>query len=75
MDAGVGSADVLRDRKATCFFAIKDDMVNAGARYEDSEVVRDGNLVTSRKPEDLPAFCRTIIRAVSEGKAKGTRVA
>jgi len=69
------SADVLRGRKATCFFAIKDDMVNAGARYEDSEVVRDGNLVTSRKPEDLPAFCRTIIRAVSEGKAKGTKVA
>jgi protease I len=69
------SADVLRDRKATCFFAIKDDLVNAGARYEDSEVVRDGNLVTSRKPEDLPAFCRTIIRAVSEGKVKGAEVA
>jgi len=62
------SADVLRGRRATCFFAIKDDIVNAGARYEDREVVRDGNLVTSRKPEDLPAFCRTIIEALSEGK-------
>ena len=59
------SADVLRGRKATCFFAIKDDLVNAGARYEDSEVVRDCNVVTSRKPEDLPAFCRTIIQAIS----------
>jgi protease I len=71
----LASADVLRDRKATCFFAIKDDLVNAGARYEDSEVVRDGNLVTSRKPEDLPAFCRTIIQAISGGKAKGAKVA
>jgi protease I len=52
---------VLKGRRATCFFAIKDDVVNAGARYEDSEVVVDGNLVTSRKPEDLPAFCRAAI--------------
>jgi protease I len=63
------SADVLRGRKATCFFAIKDDLVNAGALYEDREVVRDGNLVTSRKPEDLPAFCRTIIQALSGANA------
>ena len=62
------SADVLRGRKATCFFAIKDDLVNAGALYEDREVVRDGNLVTSRKPEDLPAFCRTILQALSGAK-------
>jgi len=62
------SADVLRGRKATCFFAIKDDLVNAGALYEDWEVVRDGNLVTSRKPEDLPAFCRTILQALSGAK-------
>jgi len=63
------SAGVLRGRRATCFFAIKDDLVNAGALYEDREVVRDGNLVTSRKPEDLPAFCRTIIEALSGAKA------
>jgi protease I len=63
------SADVLRGRKATCFFAIKDDLVNAGALYEDREVVRDGNLVTSRKPEDLPAFCRTILQAVVGARA------
>ena len=57
----LASADVLTGRKATSFFAIKDDMINAGARWEDSEVVVDGNLVTSRKPEDLPAFLKAII--------------
>jgi protease I len=56
------SAGILDGRKATSFFAIKDDMANAGARWEDSEVVVDGNLITSRKPEDLPAFLREIIR-------------
>jgi protease I len=62
------SADVLRNKRATSFFSIKDDLVNAGAIYEDSEVVRDGNLITSRTPDDLPAFCRTIIKALSEKK-------
>lgn len=58
------SADVLRGRKATSFFAIMTDVVNAGAEWIDAEVVRDRNLVTSRKPEDLPAFmkaCLTVI--------------
>ena len=59
------SAGILKGRRATCFFAIKDDVVNAGARYEDAEVVVDGNLVTSRKPEDLPAFCRAAIQVVA----------
>ena len=60
------SAGVLKGRTATCFFAIKDDVQNAGARYVDREVVRDGNLITSRTPADLPAFCREIIEALSE---------
>jgi len=51
------SAGVLKGRHATSFFAIKDDVVNAGAHWEDSEVVVDENIVTSRKPDDLPAFC------------------
>ncbi len=55
------SAGMLKGRRATCYFAIKDDVVNAGAIYEDSEVVVDRNLVTSRKPEDLPAFCKAAI--------------
>jgi protease I len=59
------SAGILKGRKATCFFAIKDDLVNAGAQYEDAEVVVDGNLVTSRKPEDLPAFCRASIQVLT----------
>ena len=57
----LASAGILKGRKATCFFAIKDDLVNAGASYEDAEVVVDRNLVTSRKPDDLPAFCRACI--------------
>lgn len=60
------SAGILRDRRATCFFAIKDDVVNAGADYVDAEVVVDRNLVTSRKPEDLPAFCRAAIHVLVE---------
>ncbi len=59
------SADILKGRRATCFFAIKDDVLNAGARYEDAEVVVDGNLVTSRKPEDLPAFCRASLEVLA----------
>jgi len=58
------SADVLRGRKATSFSSIKDDMVNAGAEWVDDEVVRDGNIITSRQPSDLPAFCREIINAL-----------
>jgi protease I len=60
------SAGVLKGRRATCFFAIKDDVIHAGARYEDAEVVVDQNLVTSRKPEDLPAFCRASLRVLTE---------
>jgi protease I len=59
------SAGILKGRKATCFFAIKDDVVNAGAKWEDAEVVVDNNLVTSRKPEDLPAFCRESIKVLA----------
>jgi len=59
------SAGILKDRQATSFFAIADDLKNAGARWVDEETVVDGNLVTARKPEDLPAFCRAIISALS----------
>jgi len=60
------SAGILKGKTATCFHAIKDDMVNAGARYVDEEVVVDGNLITSRKPDDLPAFCREIVKALEK---------
>jgi protease I len=62
------SAGVLKGRRATCFFAIKDDLIHAGAQYEDSEVVVDFNLVTSRKPDDLPAFCRASIGVLTAAR-------
>ena len=55
------SAKILKGKKCTSFSAIKDDMINAGALWEDEEVVIDGNLITSRTPDDLPAFCRAIL--------------
>jgi deglycase len=62
------STQALKGRKATCFFSIKDDVINAGAKYMDAEVVRDGNIITSRKPDDLPAFMQAVIEAVREAK-------
>lgn len=59
------SAGILKGRRATCFSSIKDDLVHAGAEYEDAEVVIHGNLVTSRSAEDLPAFCRAFLRTLS----------
>ena len=56
------SAGIVKGKKATSFFAIKDDMINAGAVFIDKEVVVDGNLITSRTPNDLPAFCTQIIK-------------
>jgi protease I len=58
------SAGILKGRKVTSFFAIRDDMVNAGAQWMDEEVVCDGNLISSRTPADLPAFCRAIVDAL-----------
>ncbi len=60
----LASAGVLRGRTVTGFFSIKDDLINAGANYVDKEVVRDGNIITSRFPADLPAFMREIIAAL-----------
>ena len=59
------SAQILKGKKATSFYAIKDDMINAGADWEDSEMVRDGNLISSRTPQDLPAFSNAIIEALA----------
>ncbi len=61
----LASAEIVRGRKATCFKAIKDDLIHAGARYVDAEVAVDGNLITSRMPTDLPAFCREIAKALA----------
>ncbi len=58
------SAGVLKGRRVTGFSAIKDDLVNAGAYFVDEQVVVDGNLITSRNPYDLPAFCSEIIKKI-----------
>lgn len=63
----LASAGILKGKKATGFSAIKDDMVNAGCEFMDKEVVVDGNLITSRNPYDLPAFCREIIKQLRKG--------
>ncbi|MHA1758175.1 MAG: type 1 glutamine amidotransferase domain-containing protein [Promethearchaeota archaeon] len=60
----LASANIVKGKKITSFFSIKDDLINAGAKWIDKEVVQDGNIITSRKPDDLPAFCRTIIEAL-----------
>ena len=58
--------DALKGRRATSFVAIRHDMINAGANWVDAECVVDGNLITSRKPDDLPAFCSAIIDKLSK---------
>ena len=60
----LASAKILEGKTVTSFFAIKDDLVHAGAKWVDQEVVVDGNLITSRTPDDLPAFMRTVIAAM-----------
>jgi deglycase len=61
----LASADIVKGKTVTAFFAIKDDLVHAGAKFVDQEVCVDGNLITSRKPEDLPAFLKAIIAAMN----------
>ncbi len=60
------SAGVYRGVRVTGSPGIKDDLINAGAHWEDCEVVVDRNYISSRKPDDLPAFCREIIKFVSK---------
>ena len=61
-------ADVVKGRKMTSFLSIKKDLVNAGALWEDAEVVCDHGLVTSRNPNDLPAFNKKMVEEIKEGK-------
>jgi protease I len=61
------SAKILKGKRATSVRAIKDDMENAGVIWEDSAVVVDANLISSRTPADLPQFCRALIQALERG--------
>jgi protease I len=60
-------ADIVRDRKLTSFPSVRTDLMNAGAMWQDSEVVTDNGLVTSRSPKDLPAFNKKMVEEISEG--------
>jgi protease I len=60
----LASAKILSGRTVTSFFAIRDDLAHAGAQWMDAEVVVDGNLITIRTPDDLPAFMRAVIEAL-----------
>lgn len=62
------SAGIVRGRTVTSFPSIRDDLVNAGARWVDQEVVVDGHLVSSRMPADLPAFCRALVDLLARAR-------
>ena len=59
-------ADVVQGKTATCYKSIRTDLKNAGANVVDQEVAIDGNLITSRNPNDIPAFSKALIEAVGE---------
>jgi protease I len=61
----LASAGILDGVRLTSFYSIKDDLVHAGAEWVDEEVVNDNNIITSRNPNDLPAFCREIINTLA----------
>lgn len=71
----LAEADVCRGRRLTSVSAIRTDLRNAGAEWVNEEVVQDGNLITSRTPDDLPAFCRSIIAALQQGTPAEQRLA
>ena len=60
------SAGVLTDRKATCYQGVAEELQEAGAEYQDAEVIVDDNLITARIPSDLPAFCREMMKQIRE---------
>lgn len=59
---------IVKDRRVTSYKSIRTDVINAGGQWEDSEVVTDQGLVTSRNPNDLPAFCAKLVEEIPEGK-------
>jgi protease I len=66
-------ADVVRGRTVTSWPSLKTDLKNAGATWVDQEVVTDNGLVTSRKPDDIPAFNRKMLEEIAEGRHAGAR--
>jgi protease I len=70
----LASADIIEDREVTGYISIKDDLVHAGAHFVDRSVVRDGNIITSRQPEDLPDFTAVLVEALLESSTAGIHV-
>ncbi|MDD5195249.1 MAG: type 1 glutamine amidotransferase [Candidatus Omnitrophica bacterium] len=66
----LASSGVLKGKTVTGFYAIKDDIINAGAKFVDKEVFIDVNIITSRNPYDLPAFCKEIIAFLKKERKK-----
>ena len=66
-------ADVVRDRTITSWPSLRTDIRNAGGKWVDEEVVVDDGLVSSRRPDDLPAFCAKIVEEFAEGRHEGQR--
>jgi protease I len=66
----LAEADIVKNRSVTSWPSVKTDLVNAGAKWVDREVVEDGNLITSRKPDDLDAFCKALLRQIDRGSAR-----
>lgn len=66
----LASAGVVRGRQVTGYLPIRDDVVNAGGEWVDAEVVCDGNVITSRTPEDLPAFARQIVEYLERASVR-----
>ncbi|HYF25254.1 MAG TPA: type 1 glutamine amidotransferase domain-containing protein [Baekduia sp.] len=71
----LAEADVVRGRRVTSYPSLKTDLRNAGAEWVDEEVVVDSGLVTSRRPDDLPAFCAKAIEEFAEGRHEGQAAA
>ncbi|AYY12472.1 type 1 glutamine amidotransferase [Actinobacteria bacterium YIM 96077] len=67
----LAEADVLRDKRVTSWPSLRTDLVNAGAEWVDEELVKDGNVITSRKPDDLPAFCDALLAELRAPAAVG----
>ena len=59
------NSDLANGREVTSWPSLQQDLLNAGARWQDAEVVVDGNLITSRKPDDIPAFSEAVVRALA----------